>query len=110
MGRLITGMSISRGSGPLGMTFPLLKTDAIVKEEIKHGEPQGMQGFFMNARRDLFKDVRVRHALAYAFDFPVDECEHVLWAVYADEELLCEFRAGFKWGAGRAGACSIRAV
>jgi microcin C transport system substrate-binding protein len=31
--------------------------------------PAGMQGFFMNTRRPLFKDAGVRRALAYAFDF-----------------------------------------
>src|SRR3546814_12757686 len=29
----------------------------------------GMQAFYMNSRRELFKDRRVRRALAFAFDF-----------------------------------------
>ncbi len=41
----------------------------IRKEEIAHGNPQGMQGFVMNSRRDLFSDKRVREALTLAFDF-----------------------------------------
>lgn len=41
----------------------------IRKEEITHNTPQGMQGFVMNTRRPLFRDKRVRQALAYAFDF-----------------------------------------
>lgn len=52
-----------------GYDVPAVKDGRIVKESIKHEEPQGMQGFFFNTRRDVFKDARVRHALAYAFDF-----------------------------------------
>lgn len=41
----------------------------IKKRLFKHALPGGMQGFFMNTRRELFKDLRVREALFYAFDF-----------------------------------------
>ena len=41
----------------------------LIKEEIKHQRPTGMQAFVINTRRDQFKDVRVRKALDYAFDF-----------------------------------------
>ena len=41
----------------------------IVKELIQHENPQGMQGFAFNLRKDKFKDRRVRKALSYAFDF-----------------------------------------
>lgn len=41
----------------------------LIKEEIAHEQPAGMQAFIMNTRRDLFKDIRVRKALSYAFDF-----------------------------------------
>ena len=41
----------------------------IVKEEISHSMPTGMQGFFFNTRRDKFTDPRLRRALGYAFDF-----------------------------------------
>ena len=41
----------------------------VLKEEIQHKNPTGMQAFVMNTRRDLFKDARVREALDYAFDF-----------------------------------------
>lgn len=39
------------------------------KEEIAHQRPAGMQGFAYNIRRPLFRDPKVREALAYAFDF-----------------------------------------
>ncbi len=41
----------------------------IKKELLSHENPQGMQGFAFNIRKDKFKDRRVRKALSYAFDF-----------------------------------------
>ncbi len=41
----------------------------IKKELIQHQNPQGMQGFAFNIRKNIFKDRRVRKALSYAFDF-----------------------------------------
>jgi len=39
------------------------------KAELPNDNPTGMQAFVFNTRRDVFKDKRVREALAYAFDF-----------------------------------------
>jgi len=41
----------------------------LVKEEVKHERPAGMQAFVFNTRRELFKSPLVRRALAFAFDF-----------------------------------------
>ena len=41
----------------------------MVKEEIHLKQVEGMQSWAMNLRRDKFKDVRVRQALNFAFDF-----------------------------------------
>jgi microcin C transport system substrate-binding protein len=41
----------------------------VKKEELRHRLPTGMQGFVFNTRREVFKDVRVRQALAGVFDF-----------------------------------------
>ena len=41
----------------------------IVKQEIAHSIPTGMQGFVFNTRRAMFADPRLRRALGYAFDF-----------------------------------------
>ncbi|MDH5182016.1 MAG: extracellular solute-binding protein, partial [Gammaproteobacteria bacterium] len=41
----------------------------IIREELKHSNNAGMQGFAINTRRELFKDKRVRRALSLAFDF-----------------------------------------
>jgi microcin C transport system substrate-binding protein len=49
--------------------FPAVQKGLVKKEALHHHLPTGMQGFGMNTRRPLFKDVRVRHALAMAFDF-----------------------------------------
>jgi microcin C transport system substrate-binding protein len=49
--------------------FPAVQKGLVKKELLKHHLPTGMQGFGMNTRRQLFKDVRVRHALALVFDF-----------------------------------------
>ena len=46
-----------------------IKNGLIIKELIQHENPQGMQGFAFNIRKDKFKDRRVRKALSYAFDF-----------------------------------------
>jgi len=49
--------------------IPQVKSGDIVKELIPHQRPVGMQGFAMNTRREIFKDPKVREALALAFDF-----------------------------------------
>lgn len=49
--------------------FPALKRGLVIKEEIPHEIPTGLQGFAMNTRRELFRDPSVREALGYAFDF-----------------------------------------
>ena len=46
-----------------------VKKGILKKELIDHENPQGMQGFAFNTRRDIFKDRKVRKALSYAFDF-----------------------------------------
>ncbi|NVK29981.1 MAG: ABC transporter substrate-binding protein, partial [Gammaproteobacteria bacterium] len=48
---------------------PNMEAGYIVKEEIPHEIPQGMQGFVFNTEREFFSDVRVREALTLAMDF-----------------------------------------
>jgi microcin C transport system substrate-binding protein len=52
-----------------GYDIPAVRNNVIIKREIPHENPQGMQGFIFNTRRDIFSDRRVREALSYAFDF-----------------------------------------
>jgi microcin C transport system substrate-binding protein len=46
-----------------------VKNGKIIKEEIQHEIPTGMQAFLPNLRREKFADVNVRKALTLAFDF-----------------------------------------
>ena len=48
---------------------PQFTDNRIIKKEILHEIPQGMQGFVFNTRRSYFSDRKVREALIYAFDF-----------------------------------------
>jgi microcin C transport system substrate-binding protein len=41
----------------------------LIKKELKHGNAGDFQGFLFNTRRDKFKDVRVRQAIALAMDY-----------------------------------------
>ncbi len=52
-----------------GYNVPAVKDGLIVKEELKHQDPQGMQAFVFNLRRPIFQDRRVREALNYLFDY-----------------------------------------
>lgn len=45
------------------------KSGELVRRELTHQNPQGMQGYVLNLRRPLFQDLRVRKALALAMDF-----------------------------------------
>jgi microcin C transport system substrate-binding protein len=49
--------------------FDAIKRGLVKKEQLPVVRVAQMQGFFMNQRRPLFQDVRVRKALALAFDF-----------------------------------------
>ena len=50
-------------------TGPQFEAGLAVREEIAHELPTGMAGFVYNTRRPMFRDRRVRAALAYTFDF-----------------------------------------
>jgi microcin C transport system substrate-binding protein len=49
--------------------FPAVKDGRVKRETLPDDTPSGGQGWFMNFRRDQFKDSRVREALIQAFDF-----------------------------------------
>lgn len=49
--------------------FPALENGWVKKETLPDGRPGGTQGFFLNLRRPIFADVRVRQALSMAFNF-----------------------------------------
>ncbi len=49
--------------------FPALKDGRVKREQVPDETPSGGQGWFINTRRDKFKDPRVREAMICAFDF-----------------------------------------
>jgi microcin C transport system substrate-binding protein len=49
--------------------FPALREGRVKREVLPDETPSGAQGWFINTRRDKFKDPRVREALVLAFDF-----------------------------------------
>jgi microcin C transport system substrate-binding protein len=60
---------------------PALKQGKIVKQEVHHSRPQGMQGFVYNTRRELFQDRTLRRALILAFDFEWSN-KHLFYGQY----------------------------
>ncbi|MCP5087848.1 MAG: ABC transporter substrate-binding protein [Rhodobacteraceae bacterium] len=49
--------------------FPSLDKGWTIKKTLPDGNPSGTQGFWLNMRRDKFRDVRVREALGLMFNF-----------------------------------------
>ena len=49
--------------------FPAVLAGDVVRSEIPHQRPSGINGLVFNTRRDLFADWRVREALIQAFNF-----------------------------------------
>ena len=49
--------------------FAAVAAGDVVKSEIPHGRPSGIEGFVFNTRKPLFADWRVRQALIEAFNF-----------------------------------------
>lgn len=50
-------------------SLPALKNGRLIKTEIPHSIPTGMQAFIFNTRNPSFSDSKVREALSYCFDF-----------------------------------------
>ena len=49
--------------------FPALRAGRVKREVLADLTPSGAQGWFINTRREKFKDPRVREAIGLAFDF-----------------------------------------
>jgi peptide/nickel transport system substrate-binding protein len=52
-----------------GYDFPTLRDGRVVKDAVRPGRPVGMQGFVFNLRKNVFRDARLREAIAMMFDF-----------------------------------------
>ncbi len=68
-GEAYTREESDTGKWARGYDFPAVKKGDVRKLAIPHQHQVGMQGLAFNTRREMFKDPRVRRALAYAFDF-----------------------------------------
>jgi microcin C transport system substrate-binding protein len=49
--------------------FPAIRDGRVKRDILSDQTPSGAQGWFLNTRRDKFKDKRLREALIYGFDF-----------------------------------------
>ncbi|MCE3256294.1 MAG: hypothetical protein K0Q64_377 [Nitrobacter vulgaris] len=62
--------------------FPAIKEGRVKREILPDETPSGAQGWFINTRRDKFKDSRVREALCNAFDFEWTN-KTIMYSAYA---------------------------
>ncbi|MBY0381909.1 MAG: extracellular solute-binding protein [Xanthobacteraceae bacterium] len=62
--------------------FPAVQDGRVKRETLPDNTPSGAQGWFINTRRDQFKDVRIREALIYAFDFEWTN-KNIMYGAYA---------------------------
>jgi microcin C transport system substrate-binding protein len=49
--------------------FPAIRDGRVKRDELRDDTPSGAQGWFINTRREKFKNPKLREALIYAFDF-----------------------------------------
>src|ERR1700690_3072873 len=62
--------------------FPAVKDGRVKRETLPDDTPSGAQGWFINMRRDKFRDPRVREALIQAFDFEWTK-KTIMYGAYA---------------------------
>ncbi|OZG74069.1 ABC transporter substrate-binding protein [Hahella sp. CCB-MM4] len=68
-GNLDIFLEYSSKNWATGYDFPAVDEGKVVKVEIPHKIPAGVQGLFFNTRRPPLDNVDFRHALAVLFDF-----------------------------------------
>jgi len=61
--------------------FPAAKDGRVKKEVLHDGSPSRTQGWYLNTRREQFKDSRVREAIGLAFDFEWTN-KNVMYSAY----------------------------
>ncbi|SFK49850.1 extracellular solute-binding protein [Methylocapsa palsarum] len=65
-----------------GYDFAAAKDGRVKRETLPDESPMGTQGWFLNMRRDKFKDDRIREAVSLAFDFEWTNA-NIMYGVYA---------------------------
>lgn len=65
-----------------GYDFAAVKDGRVNREALPDDSPMGTQGWFLNMRRDKFKDVRIRQAIGLAFDFEWTNA-NIMYGVYS---------------------------
>ncbi len=61
--------------------FPAVRDGRIKKEVLHNGAPSSTQGWYLNTRREQFRDPRVREAIGFAFDFEWTN-KNVMYSAY----------------------------
>lgn len=64
-----------------GYDFPAMKDGRVKRETLPDELPLGTQAWFLNIRRDKFKDIRIREALGFAFDFEWTN-KYIMYSLY----------------------------
>lgn len=65
-----------------GYDFSAVKEGRVQRATLPDESPMGTQGWFLNMRRDKFKDPRIRQAVGLAFDFEWTNA-NIMYGVYA---------------------------
>ncbi|RKF18631.1 ABC transporter substrate-binding protein [Alginatibacterium sediminis] len=68
-GRIDFRLENSSKNWATAYTGPQFEDGRVIREEIANLNPQGMQGYVFNTRKDKFSDIRVREAISLLFDF-----------------------------------------
>ena len=85
--------------------FPAIKDGRVKRETLPDETPSGAQGWFINMRRDQFKDPRVREALGCAFDFEWTN-KSIMYGAYA--RTVSPFQNSDLMAAGAPGADELK--
>ena len=89
--------------------FPAIKDGRVKRETLPDETPSGAQGWFINTRRDKFKDPRVREALGNAFDFEWTN-KTIMYGAYERTDSLFQNSDMMAIGPPRRRARAARAV
>ncbi|MBE7204596.1 MAG: ABC transporter substrate-binding protein, partial [Parafilimonas terrae] len=65
-----------------GYDFPAANDGRVKRETLPDEGPRSIQGWWLNQRRDQFKDARIRQALGYAFDFEWTN-QNIMFGLYS---------------------------